>query len=717
MQRISVIYLLFIAIFTVSCASRVQTTEKLDLSNGGAIQLKLESSSALTKLSEVPMPSANEFIVKISSTTADENGLYPVVFEKKYGEMPLSIVLKEGEYNITATSGNNEPFSTDSPTYTTSKNVLIEIGQTTGVNLTANVHSYLVDIVYTEEFKQAFTEYYIEAHVVDDRYAFAAMGDQVAYLAPGSTTLVLKGMTATGQAYSSVIKEISSAGRERYVLTLAIRPQGHAFDVLVDTQVEQIGVSGNIDDSLYPEMEEITAGALSYTETVAEAAGDANSAIKLCGSVLITDVELTFKDENLAYLGLEKDRVYHFKNADDIAALNAAGMALDAAAVVGKRSATLDMAAFSSRFLTFDNQPSQYAAHIKVIDYTGKTEEKELLFKVANPTISLDEITAGDSWAKWANIPAKVTVEVGGTDYINNSNPNLEYQLSTDQTNWIKVPQSATLTGLTPSTTYYLRAVYRGHIATNTRTFTTEGAPQVENAGMENWQRIYFTQGTNAIGYGSGIACYYPWNSGESEWWSTSNCRTVRYTILKNQTNNTPGVMWTTAAKTGGRAAEIRSVWPEIGDSKRVSGKLLIGKITSTSPGSSLSGMNPEYISEGRPFTSRPTTVSYWYKYAPFNSSEKHVVTVKVYADDEVIGSGQVVDGASVTDYLKREITIDYTVTNKRATALYICFASSENEEPPVSWQNVSFPDCYSSGWKGHKGSVLNIDDIELLYK
>lgn len=723
MQKAKLLLLTITTIFAVSCASRVETVEKIDLNNGGAVRLNLSPSAALTKLRDVPTPSPEEFLITIASTTADENGDYPVVFEKQYGEMPLSVVLKEGEYSVTATSGAHETFSTTAPTYTATRNATVEIGQTTDISLTATISSYLVDIVYTEEFKKAFTDYYVEAHVMDDRYTFAAMGDQCAYFAPGSVKVVLKGTTAAGQAYSSVIKEISSIGRERYVLTLAIRPQGHAFDVLVDTQVEQIGVSGELDPDLYPDMPKPVVGELSFYETADKVVGDQNTMATVSSIVSIDDVELTFTEPNISTAGLEANRVYSLAVADDAAALTAAGVDFNAA-IIGMRTATIDFSTLATKLLSYNNAQTTYPVTIKVTDKVQKSVQSEATIKINPPVFAMSTIDANNCWAHSTTIPNTIVGVSGKSNATTINSAPLKFQISTDGTTWNDV-SSSTLSGLSANTTHYVRAIYRDNIPSLPAAFTTEQTTQLPNSGFEDWynQKIF-----NASGMSRNINCYHPctetqYNEGNRQWVSTN-----RQTTNKDGSGTVCQYKWypgiTSTSGQTGNAARIATIGRTASDNNVFNGgrdqacewvdigHLALGNYAANE-------MDMEY---GIPFASRPTAVSFMYKYENYNDN-----TASAYAElwgtvngnRELIGTTpvQFAVSSNISAFTQATINFQYSRTDIQATHISVHFISgNKTSTSTVKTIKGSYG---ASPWMDdrYEGAVLIVDDVELIYE
>lgn len=160
----------------------------------------------------------NDFLIDVTKLEVEPTTIHSSTYE----DMPVSITLSEGDYRVSAQLGEMVDFTTKAPTYYTHQDILIKIGQLTTLQLTAQMWSYTIEVNYTDEFKKAFKDYYIELHNGVERYSFAHNNSENAYLAPGSVDVVLKGTTSDDEPYSTIIKKIESQGKQHYILTLTI---------------------------------------------------------------------------------------------------------------------------------------------------------------------------------------------------------------------------------------------------------------------------------------------------------------------------------------------------------------------------------------------------------------------------------------------------------------------------------------------------------------
>lgn len=294
--------------------------------------------------------------------------------------------------------------------------------------------------------------------------------------------------------------------------------------------------------------------------------------------------------------------------------------------------------------------------------------------------------------------------------------PTVEYRKESE-TSWSTVPPanvstsgntfSATLTGLSASTTYKYRISVDGS-AGSEQTFTTAAATPLENGAMEEWSQ----DGKQ----------WNPWAAGNDAFWGTGNPGAAAF--IGNLT--TP-----TDESVSGKAAylESKDAWLKL-----AAGNLFIGDFD-------LDGTNG-LLHFGRPFTSFPTALRLYYKYTPaiisivgssieetLPSSLKNMVgqsdLFHIYIalsdksepyeirnnpdkrqlfdpnDANIIAYGEYTSSEPVTSYKELEIPLEYRATNR--TPKYIIIVASSSK--------------YGDYYLGGVGSKLWLDEMELVYE
>lgn len=289
--------------------------------------------------------------------------------------------------------------------------------------------------------------------------------------------------------------------------------------------------------------------------------------------------------------------------------------------------------------------------------------------------------------------------------------PTVEYRKESE-TSWSTVPPanvstsgntfSATLTGLSASTTYKYRISVDGS-AGSEQTFTTAAATPLENGAMEEWSQ----DGKQ----------WNPWAAGKDAFWGTGNPGAAAF--IGNLT--TP-----TDESVKGQAAllETKNAIIKLG-----AGNIFTGDFA-------LDGLNG-LLHFGRPFSAFPTSLRLNYKYtsATINMIGDNVGDLaslkgqpdmfQIYIalsdksepyeirndpknrqlfdpeDDGIIAYGEYTSSETVSTYKQLEIPLEYRATNR--TPKYIIVVASSSK--------------YGDYYIGGVGSKLWLDEMELVYE
>lgn len=289
-----------------------------------------------------------------------------------------------------------------------------------------------------------------------------------------------------------------------------------------------------------------------------------------------------------------------------------------------------------------------------------------------------------------------------------------DYRLK-GQSDWTRVPQTdvvadggsfhARIIHLSPSTAYEARA-YSGELFGETVEFTTGEVVQVPNSSLDQW----WLDGK----------IWNPWPEGGEQYWDTGN----KGATTLGPSNSVP----TDDTSTGtGWAAMLETKFVGIGIlGKLAAGNLFAGRYVKTD------GTNG-ILSFGRPFTQRPTKLRGAFKYtsAPINYASTEWAHLKGEPDScivwvalidspepfeirtnpknrqlfdpegaEVIAYGKMEYGQTITSYIPFEFTLEYKSTSR--VPRYILITASASK--------------YGDYFTGGSGSVLYLDDLELLY-
>ena len=348
---------------------------------------------------------------------------------------------------------------------------------------------------------------------------------------------------------------------------------------------------------------------------------------------------------------------------------------------------------------------------VRVVDEVEK-ETSVTLTSTAYPITQTLTIPDGKVWAKKIVSP-ELHVERGVSSLY-------MLQVSSDGNSWsdLKTYSSAANSVLdfgtlevSPSTTYYYRTIYNENpnLVSNVVKVTTEDILQIPNSGFEYWITASFSF---SHWFGSDKRDWYlPYLSTDTDpWWAVNSRKTMPSSTTPSNLNYKvfPTVGYSTDRHTGDKSALVYTVsvndynvaGTSLGDP--VDGELWIGKADDSG----------NHASDGHAFASRPSSMKFWYKYAP-NNSEKFAVYISLKdAAGNQIAYGEKLDGPAAYEWTQLEIPIVYSNLNARAASIYICFKSSVGGDISMD----STMEIAGKQQTSHIGSALRIDDIELVY-
>ncbi len=291
--------------------------------------------------------------------------------------------------------------------------------------------------------------------------------------------------------------------------------------------------------------------------------------------------------------------------------------------------------------------------------------------------------------------------------------PVVEYRKESE-TSWITVPSanvnvssntfSATLTGLSASTTYKYRINVDGSIGSE-QSFTTATATPLENGSFDEWSSEAAANGT----------LWQPWST--SSFWDTGN----RGATTIADSNSVPT---SETCNGSGKAVSLETKWVVM---KLASGNIFTGSYVRTD------GTNG-VLSFGREFKSFPSKLRINYKYTSATidkigedaleylkgrpdschiyialtdwnqpleirtrPSERQLFDKN---DSHVIAYAEYISGNSDSQYQQKDLVLNYRYTNR--TPKYILIVASASK--------------YGDYFTGGVGSKLLVDNFELIY-
>lgn len=281
---------------------------------------------------------------------------------------------------------------------------------------------------------------------------------------------------------------------------------------------------------------------------------------------------------------------------------------------------------------------------------------------------------------------------------------------------------TVTITNLKGSTRYhlYFTTASSGSSFTDADVaFTTEAEAQVENAGMENWysEKVHSQK---TLGIGEDIYRWFP-NAQGSNYWGTRNATTTG-----QSTGTTCYYTSFSGTINSGNAAEISTLgWGKgvtfggANDKPQVTAGMLFMGSHSYSGSETTFEPSKETFDYGRSFTSRPTSLSFDYKFTSHNSEAfKAYVVIENRAGGKTtrLAYGELVSNTNVSNFTNTTIRLNYSNLTLKATHAYIVFISSNAENPGVSKHQGSKNAFKGNSDSKYIGNVLTVDNIKFNY-
>lgn len=356
---------------------------------------------------------------------------------------------------------------------------------------------------------------------------------------------------------------------------------------------------------------------------------------------------------------------------------------------------------------------------LKVVDTVGKEAEESFCITSGGVKVALD-IKDYNIWAAKVVDPV-VTISKGVPSLV-------DFQVSSDNVNWSDIQVVPSMDGYTlnygtiptePNTTYNVRAIYNDNENCKSAVLTikTEEALQLGNSGFEEYTMVQtdFTPLGGALGGGTYTRNWYqPYGSGE-KWWACNSMQSMpdaHTGWTSTWCKNFPSSGYSKDRRSGSKAALLYCV--NVGNdntdnsmgasSKTYEGEIWIG----TADG------DGNHASEGHAFASRPSRLTFYYKYAPTSGDKFFVDAWVKAADGTVIATAQETAGPAADTWTLYSLPFEYTVFNKKAASIYVRFSSCYGDGSVKT--KTSF-DLGEGSATAHAGSFLKLDDIELIYE
>ena len=725
MNKVKFLVATLLGVLFVACSEEenLSQTGKTGFLVSLAEDVKVESRSTPE---EIGKPVASQFNLKITNQ-ATGSELYNDSFTNQL--IPASA----GTYEIEATYGDNPVLALDAPYYKGTTEAELADGESKTVNVECSVANALASVTFdnsgTNTFESQFAPYGVRVSVDTSATTLTNDGKSAYYRAGSTPTFEFRGILKDGG--EEVVQTLTDdkfsdpatfAAGAHCVITLKIGAVEPGVKIeITKVEVKEVTVSETIPMEWLPKPKVTATGfdsnnTLAFVETEQKQA-----ALNLNLSSALQDIKFKFNFEDEQFASLDKEKEY-LLSTDKATIEQALGITLPS---IGDKPESIDLSGLIAKLQTNAGVPTNNSIEIDVQANNrwssdaieGESTPNLTYTLTCNKPVFTVDAYPGNIWTKEFTVNALREEQVTSGDFTKLSS-DMTYQYSADgQTGWTNLSDGMRQDQLQSGTTYYIRGLYRGAVPGEVAEVSTYPETPLEYGDMEEWNTITkkLCVGTNVFNWRDVYG-----NSPNNNIWACVNAKTFEGDPNVYSTFNLNPSTYSVEGRSG-KAAALRTVgwdnnWGNTSSLIRhiAAGKLFIGKY------SFVHEDGPETYDYGMSYSSRPTSVEFYYTYSPYNgdSFKVWVVLENRSNDGNVtrIGYGELTGSESITSFTHNTISIEYSNIYLNITHMYIVFSSSANCSDVEETENNNLQGMVSEG-NYHNGSVLTIDDVQLIYE
>lgn len=656
---------------------------------------------------ELEGPLSTEFNLKIVRSSTGS-----VVYNDKY--TTDLIQASAGFYQITASFGDNPVLGVDAPYYEgTVTDIEVKKSAPVTVSVPCKVANALLSVVYDKSIANVYESYYVTVSIGEQSQEIRDA--QSAYFHAGSVVNVWFHGTPKGESEERTFELLHEGltapleAGEHAILNLSIEAGVNVSVEKLEVKTTTVSETIPVEYMPKPKLEstDFVNNELSFGETAKKSA-----VINLKLASPLQDLKLKFTSADSKFAGLEQGREYLLSVAEDKAAVEKAlGITLPS---IGVTEAALDFSSLVPQLMT-DNG----AAVSSVIEVDAKANNRWSSDKEADAlarTFTLNcnkpvfhvSIYPGNIWTKEFTVNHLLAEDVESGDY-EALGQKMRYQFSTNGTDgWTDLGKDLRKADLIPGTTYYIRGLYRDVIESEAVAVTTYPQIALENGGLQGGSISYGSDKR-----GSKYGAVYVWSG-----WASLNeltCDDTHAFIAGNTAfNSRSGTRVTTDARQNGdgEAVWISTIgWGYGGTSYHTitSGELFLGSLANVNHDNDTATK-----SYGISYASHPTSLRFWYKYAPFNGDKSDIYIQILGNEGEVLGKASLNEANIISSYTECLLDIEYDEAYLAVVPakLVVVFKTGNN----LSVEARGDTSVIGEGDPAYRGSELYIDDISLVY-
>lgn len=694
----------FSALLLASCGK-----DEYDFGNEGEVSFALSAeyvTSAVKSYSEGDF-SIDDFTLEIFN----EEGVK--IKKWKYGEIKNETVrLNAGYKKAVAFYGDSLATGFDIIYFAGESEFVVGGQSVTPVSITCRQSNVEIAVEWGEYIKSAYSDYSIRIYREgkSGELLFGSQTTESGYIPAGELSMEITLVDASGESRVYSPEPLQARANDFIKLKIDTKEPDKEevdLDITVETTtndiVEEIKIPAVLVAKEAPSFTFMGEASASAAVSIVEGAdgSDLNLSITAPGKIAGCTLTSSFTSPVAEGWPLEIDLIGGDETT--LALMKSQGLDWN---LSDETYANVDFTGFVKNLRRVSSENSNVAT-VTVTDKKGKSVAFKLTFNIGEAQISLEEIPEYDMWATKAYLTAStadgdaaaLSVEVSADGGLSWTTPQIN-EVSSDASS-----KRLEIAGLAPGTSYEFRAAYYSTRSAEVSA-TTEAAAQVPNSGFEEWNEWEYKPCRLSNDKQSN---YGPYASSSSKWWDCNNSETtpenglsLGYLTYKSfpMVSYVPG-------NESSRAAQIMTI--------AISSTATPGTapFPTVCAGRLFSG---DYGGQNsRPFASRPSAISFDYKYVQ-HESENFIVNVQVIGAGAVIGEGHLYPAGNVSDWTNITLDIEYTNTAQKADAISIEFIST-NASGSDAWeydQSITYGGDKIA--KVHGGSILTVDNLKMVY-
>lgn len=706
MKRIYYILVGVVCILLMGC------TENEQLGGEGTLRMKVNVDQNV-KASARGLTDDEQTELKNNCEIRIYSGKGLVRYYKGISQMPEELQLATGSYRVQVVAGDSVPASFDKTYYKGADAFEIKAGSVTSQTVKCKIANVLVTANFDKSLDEVFESYKITVFTKNGELEFTkenkdAIGYYMLAKEESSFQWEFEGIMLTGQKYTKS-EVVEAKPTTRYDLNFKFSTDFEDGGASLQVKVDTTPLETIEDEIIFYQRPSFRGVGFDITTPYICALNAAN---ELSFKIAVTSalMDATLSCEQLMEWGFDANTLQLVTLTDEErVALEMNGLKLTSAFEEETGAGILTVTLTSTLVQKITTTEKNFTFTLFALDANDKSNTGVLTVLVSDASVLTKEVHIADVWTSKTILRGELIHET--LDPLN-----FNYRIK-GTANWTNVEAvrngeeisfTAELTDLQPGTEYEYQALAGNTPSALICTFSTEKAAQFPNGGFERW---------------SGDLPLLIYGEGEDIFWDSGNKGSA--TMKKNVTTS----IARDGLNGGKRAAQLKSQFVGLGGGligKFAAGNLFTGEFLGTEE------VTQGILSFGREFTSRPSELSVWYRatvgtidysetnMAPTGTPDMAIVYIalgdwkaplEVHTKDKntlfskddpnIIAYGELVIDKNVNDWTNHKIKLEYRSLSRKPT--YIITVASASK--------------YGDYYTGSTGSVLWLDDLELIYE